>query len=165
MRTLFVTPNSWANCSLAGAIIVEETVEINKNPETITVATHLRLILQLVRSILYKSHIKWNRLGLGSTHFLGFWGSSGPSHSTINKPFSLEGVKCDSGTTLMALATAIALLRTDVIWLIEWRDCYSMLQGLEWLGGNNFMFWWVAVLKSERMPAIDSDRDTTSAII
>ena len=43
----FVTPKSWASCSLAGAIMEDETGLMKVNAETMTVAAHLRENFQL----------------------------------------------------------------------------------------------------------------------
>lgn len=47
ITTSFVTPNRWATCVLAGAIMLDDTGEINVNAETTNVAAHFFLRLQL----------------------------------------------------------------------------------------------------------------------
>ena len=47
ITAVFVIPNCWASLSDAGAIMEEETGEMKVKAETIAVAAHLRLNVQL----------------------------------------------------------------------------------------------------------------------
>lgn len=67
---------------------MEEDTEVMKvKPETMAVATHFRLKLQLEINALELVRSK----AYYRTHFLGFLGSAGPSQSTTNTLLSGEG--------------------------------------------------------------------------
>lgn len=77
-----VIPKSAAIARLAGAIIEDETGEMNVKAETMAVAAHFRLKVQLKKTekkLANGHHVRY----ITTTYFLGFWGSSGPSQSTI----------------------------------------------------------------------------------
>ena len=86
----FWIPNSLATCSDAGAIMDEETGEMNVKADTMAVAAHFLRRDQLgkreaARAFAptldeYRQGRTWTR---EMTYFLGFWGSSGPSQLTI----------------------------------------------------------------------------------
>ena len=87
---LFVMPNSLAICSLAGAIMDDETGLMNVNAETMAVAAHFLRRDQLEKREAARAFAPTQdeyRNGRTRTremtYFLGFWGSSGPSQLTI----------------------------------------------------------------------------------
>ena len=81
MSALLVMPNSWAIWSVAGAIMDEDTGEMNVNADTIAVAAHFFFSDQLQA---YQSLTENEVRKTLETHFLGFSGSSGPSQSTTS---------------------------------------------------------------------------------
>ena len=79
-RTLLWISKRSANCVEAGAIMDEETGLMNVNADTIAVAPHfcLKLQLEMCKAVRRTQKEKGDK-----AYFLGFSGSSGPSQSTV----------------------------------------------------------------------------------
>jgi hypothetical protein len=75
-----------ASCAAAGATILEEMGEMKVNSETTVVAAHFRRLPQLHELQICTKSREYGE----ETHFRGFFGSSGPSQSTITTFWSFS---------------------------------------------------------------------------